>query len=447
MQKAALISNFVDRESERPALRLNDFLPLPVICSAPEIETVYSSRKTRSNLPKKNRPKKCLKEAHMISDEVQDIVNCNEVETSGGYAIHEEQTTEPQPERNHLVEEVLDHSPLPSDLVLMTTNTKGKRLSKLTTRRKKFTESDQESQRCHLVPESPESGTTNDNCRKAISKNTSNKKSGARKQRIRRKVCTVEPREHYRSTESSDKSMFSGSNHNTGYQNDHLSIPDSTHSEEIDKHGWDDSTRKQAASKLHPKSKVHTVADSHSFSSPPESSELKISDAGVGSSLSGTTISKKKGVATNKQSRKVISAELSGNQQKKLKGSNPRGLPSSKQLCGRADGDDITLASFLWNKSKKRKLEATINDTDSCFPSSSKAGSESLSNLETLHVLQDRVPTNTLSPGYPQSDDLRNTASTASVTEPSGADLVKEKNVAPQWTRKRCSVLEYGDWS
>ncbi|KAJ7970299.1 hypothetical protein O6P43_008507 [Quillaja saponaria] len=38
------------------------------------------------------------------------------------------------------------------------------------------------------------------------------------------------------------------------------------------------------------------------------------------------------------------------------------GLPASKQICGTADGDDI-LASFLQNKSKKRKLEFARNAT------------------------------------------------------------------------------------
>lgn len=38
MQRAALISNFVDRESERPALRPSDFVPLPEITCTSESE-------------------------------------------------------------------------------------------------------------------------------------------------------------------------------------------------------------------------------------------------------------------------------------------------------------------------------------------------------------------------------------------------------------------------
>lgn len=38
IQKAALISNFVDRESERPALSSSDFLPLQMISATSNLE-------------------------------------------------------------------------------------------------------------------------------------------------------------------------------------------------------------------------------------------------------------------------------------------------------------------------------------------------------------------------------------------------------------------------
>lgn len=48
IQKAALISNFVDRESERPALYPSDFLPLPITSiSEPENLNPCSKRKGR----------------------------------------------------------------------------------------------------------------------------------------------------------------------------------------------------------------------------------------------------------------------------------------------------------------------------------------------------------------------------------------------------------------
>ncbi|KAI4326261.1 hypothetical protein MLD38_031592 [Melastoma candidum] len=57
VQKAALVSNFVDRENERPALGPNDFLPLPMITffSEPEQLAVQTNHKhkTKLSVPKK----------------------------------------------------------------------------------------------------------------------------------------------------------------------------------------------------------------------------------------------------------------------------------------------------------------------------------------------------------------------------------------------------------
>lgn len=44
-RKAALISNFVDRESERPALGVNDFIPLPITGPVSDPEKMDQSRK------------------------------------------------------------------------------------------------------------------------------------------------------------------------------------------------------------------------------------------------------------------------------------------------------------------------------------------------------------------------------------------------------------------
>lgn len=48
IQKVALISNFVDRESERPALGPNDFLPLPGVVSISKPQKVPQKRKRKS---------------------------------------------------------------------------------------------------------------------------------------------------------------------------------------------------------------------------------------------------------------------------------------------------------------------------------------------------------------------------------------------------------------
>lgn len=55
VQKAALISNFVDRESERPSLGPKDFITLPMLDSVPASENVKPcekrKRKSRYNIP------------------------------------------------------------------------------------------------------------------------------------------------------------------------------------------------------------------------------------------------------------------------------------------------------------------------------------------------------------------------------------------------------------
>ena len=53
IQKVALISNFVDRESERPALGPNDFLPLPEVVPISESQKVSQKRKRKSMYVKK----------------------------------------------------------------------------------------------------------------------------------------------------------------------------------------------------------------------------------------------------------------------------------------------------------------------------------------------------------------------------------------------------------
>lgn len=50
MQKAALISNFVDRESERPALGPNDFVPLAITGPVSDPEKMDQSRKLKRKL-------------------------------------------------------------------------------------------------------------------------------------------------------------------------------------------------------------------------------------------------------------------------------------------------------------------------------------------------------------------------------------------------------------
>ncbi|KAJ6411329.1 hypothetical protein OIU84_007984 [Salix udensis] len=76
MQKAALISNFVDRESERPALGPNDFVPLAITGPVSEPEKMDQSRKRKrksSNALKKIRSNRCRKKVQISSKEVAEI--------------------------------------------------------------------------------------------------------------------------------------------------------------------------------------------------------------------------------------------------------------------------------------------------------------------------------------------------------------------------------------
>ncbi|KAL6963123.1 hypothetical protein U1Q18_038091 [Sarracenia purpurea var. burkii] len=79
IQKAALISNFVDRESERPALGPNDFVSLALTNAISESENLNPPGKQK----RKSRSKRPTKEAQICS-EVPLLTNGNEVENCGG---------------------------------------------------------------------------------------------------------------------------------------------------------------------------------------------------------------------------------------------------------------------------------------------------------------------------------------------------------------------------
>ncbi|XP_054795384.1 uncharacterized protein LOC129300810 isoform X2 [Prosopis cineraria] len=118
MQKSALISNFVDRESERPCLSLNDFLPLAMIDPPPDPDAVSLPQKRKSkssNASKKKRPQKRAKKAQSCLKKAQ----VDKVEPCSGHGVHKPKIIGSHLEDNS-VEAVYDHSPL--DSVVMTTN-------------------------------------------------------------------------------------------------------------------------------------------------------------------------------------------------------------------------------------------------------------------------------------------------------------------------------------
>ena len=74
-QKAALISNFVDRESERPALCLGDFLPLAMLGPPPETDSANPPKKQKRSsrydltrmLPSNPNPLSVLRDTNKLS--------------------------------------------------------------------------------------------------------------------------------------------------------------------------------------------------------------------------------------------------------------------------------------------------------------------------------------------------------------------------------------------
>ncbi|WJX72351.1 hypothetical protein P8452_56238 [Trifolium repens] len=75
-QRSLLASNFVDRESERPVLTLNDFIPLQMVVPSSNggAESLQRKRKrqTRSGVHKKVKSKKRAKRTQLCTEEVQD---------------------------------------------------------------------------------------------------------------------------------------------------------------------------------------------------------------------------------------------------------------------------------------------------------------------------------------------------------------------------------------
>ncbi|XP_042502214.1 snRNA-activating protein complex subunit 4 isoform X2 [Macadamia integrifolia] len=85
IQKAALISNFVDRESERPELGAGDFLALPGTDSIPDLENGNNNgkgRKRSSDTPK-SRAKRSRTKAQIYPEEALSPTNCDDAETVG----------------------------------------------------------------------------------------------------------------------------------------------------------------------------------------------------------------------------------------------------------------------------------------------------------------------------------------------------------------------------
>ncbi|TKY44778.1 Myb protein L [Spatholobus suberectus] len=71
-QRSIIGSNFVDRESERPTLSLNDFLPLRALAPKSNSASKLCKKVKSSNVPKKTSSKKRAKKTRLCTKEVQD---------------------------------------------------------------------------------------------------------------------------------------------------------------------------------------------------------------------------------------------------------------------------------------------------------------------------------------------------------------------------------------
>ncbi|XVE58834.1 hypothetical protein DITRI_Ditri04bG0200700 [Diplodiscus trichospermus] len=122
IRKAALISNFVDRESERPALGPDDFhIPLPMISTTSEPENrnmpIKRRRKERGRRTEsenendgalrhrqEKRHKSCREEAQACSVELPGMIDENVAETAGGCDAVGKKQSNPHPESNNHAE-------------------------------------------------------------------------------------------------------------------------------------------------------------------------------------------------------------------------------------------------------------------------------------------------------------------------------------------------------
>lgn len=357
IQNKALIANFVDRELERPALGPRDFLPLPMIGSTSEPENENPCSKPKGRLRGKATSNK---EKNAASCNVPRKIKSKKHEQSQACSgiTEKKKHLKPHSRRKSI-------KPIADNLSLV------------------------------LLPESLESGTTNGECVEAAIANNSTANKKGLKHYSRRNKCTTDLGGNQNFIWSSGKSVLSGIT-NDEHPLDRISCVDSTlltitNSEVVDStngHVW---TEKKRATKLQSRRKksMELAEDSHSFSSHPESGEFRRTDGeGAGSSFldKGTRGVKLKG------RRKRIN-EPSGEcqdvsvpcQQDKPKISKRKNI-SPKQMLGATDGDNITLASFLHKKLKKRRCEVAENTDQACPPSGLKKGAESLSNeVDKLH--------------------------------------------------------------
>ncbi|PON35931.1 Octamer-binding transcription factor [Trema orientale] len=319
IQKAAFIANFVDRESERPALCPSDFGPLPMITSSEGIN--HSKKQTGKPRKAKERNLKKSRENIKGPKDVLGITNCGEIETIDGH----EAITRQASQKSNLSKQGPD-------------NKSKKRSHKPPSKRKELTEHNgatecllSQTERLNLTSDGDrteplgEINTTSTKTRRAPSKRQCTKMRSACSRQQYSRNSTTNSGEHQLSNLSSEKSLVTGIATDVTLQHDGLSCLDSTeimviNGEEIGMHGGNDkmtSAKSTGPTQYRRRNKGYEPA------------------GGL---------------------QEVVPVPSQHNRRKKLKCG---GIFCSDQKVVTAD-DDIPLSCFVNNKSKKRKLK--VND-------------------------------------------------------------------------------------
>ncbi|KAF3437205.1 hypothetical protein FNV43_RR19958 [Rhamnella rubrinervis] len=361
IQKAALICNFVDREWERPAIGPKDFLLSPMITHTEDTnQSAKQTRKRRGGsdsgkkkklpsckVPEK-RSKKSRKKAQICPEEDMEVNN-----GEGQEHTMKKKTSDTKMKKN---------------------------LVKPPSGRKETIEPDESVDGLQLQPESLNLTSFNDwiDTPAGIENTTLAEKRRPRKLQCKRNIDTEKSAEH----QNSMKSLSSGSLKDANHQLDHLSCLVSTQStvingEDIDTCGGNDNGKKTAPNSCSKRKSCRQLANGCSSGPPVRSRELSIGNGDSDERSSDSMTSRKRSSAHKQQHKKNKGTERTEEMQdvalvyRRRNGpKRPKhgDLSRSDQHLGETDGDGTTLASFVRNKSKKRKHEVADRTNLACFP-------------------------------------------------------------------------------
>ncbi|KAJ6677063.1 SNRNA-ACTIVATING PROTEIN COMPLEX SUBUNIT 4 [Salix viminalis] len=390
MQKAALISNFVDRESERPALGPNDFVPLAITGPVSEPEKMDQSRKRKrksrraesqmekvvapGNALKKIRSNRCRKKVQISSKEVAEIPDGTQ-------------------ENSSHAERGQDHPSSNSILTpLMTTDFQG-----VDSRQNQWhpdshpeghkpVDRDGNSKSLLLLPpENSEAGIINGDVFQTFPPNstTSSKKRRAQKQHSGKNI--------YAKSGEGSSVLSETTIDASALVNDYLDSNLVTTNEEDSILGKRDAPGKKRVPKMNSESSEWT-GSLHSPQPPLENSELRVTSSEIMNNSSSFGIpSNEKRKASKLPCRRKIRIEEPSRKDQCFaaaplqldtgKKSKARGKSCSKVLK-RKNEDDVLLSSFLTDKSKKKKLEVARNAAQARSSSSMITRAEVLSRVD-----------------------------------------------------------------